>query len=347
MNSPSGLGVYTPEEVWLPFSESLLEWDQGFHELLLGDRIRMVAYKKAIKQSVRPGMTVLDLGTGTGVLALWALEAGAERVYGIDLNGDTLRAAEQRIAAAGFASRFTAIYGISFDVTLGERVDLLVSEIIGNLADNESFVPILRDATERFLKPGGVQIPRRVLSYLVPVEARTAHGQVESGTCRVLSDHYSVEQLLDRCPSRNPFNMYYDAIIPLSCYLAEPLVLRIYSGAWTESPAYDEHRSWRIACDGFFTGFKGYFVADLTEDVVLDISGDDLSGRPSSASWKHAFLPIKTPIEVEAGDQLYLSFLRSLSNGENRWGRQWYGWSGYVLREGQCPGTFLQRTGPR
>ena len=97
---------YEEEQVWFPLSEDILSWDDDFHELMLRDYIRMVAYEKAIKEAVKPGMVVADLGTGTGILALWALEAGAEKVYGIDVNKDRIPQAQERIRKAGYADRF-------------------------------------------------------------------------------------------------------------------------------------------------------------------------------------------------------------------------------------------------
>jgi type I protein arginine methyltransferase len=44
------------------------------------DHIRMVAYENGIKRLVQPGMTVVGVDTGTGILAQWALEAGAVRI---------------------------------------------------------------------------------------------------------------------------------------------------------------------------------------------------------------------------------------------------------------------------
>src|SRR5918911_667206 len=64
---------YEPEQVWLPASEQLMEWGESFHDLLLGDELRMTAFRAAIDEVVWPGSTVLDLGTGTGILAEWAL----------------------------------------------------------------------------------------------------------------------------------------------------------------------------------------------------------------------------------------------------------------------------------
>jgi protein arginine N-methyltransferase 1 len=150
---------YEPEQVWLPVSEAILDWDDSFHHLLLNDYIRMVAFKTAVSEATEPGMVVLDLGTGTGILAQWALEAGAARVYGIDLNEAILRTAIERISAAGQGDKFYPICGLSFEVELPERADLIISETLGNIADNEDCVSILADARKRFLADGGAMLP--------------------------------------------------------------------------------------------------------------------------------------------------------------------------------------------
>jgi type I protein arginine methyltransferase len=146
----AGMPGYELEQVWLPASEQLMEWDAQFHDLLLGDELRMAAFRAAIDEVIFPGCTVLDLGTGTGILAEWALRAGAGTVYGIELNASLLESAVERIAAAGYSSRFSPVLGVSFDVNLPESVDVIVSETMGNLADNEGFVDILKDARRRF-----------------------------------------------------------------------------------------------------------------------------------------------------------------------------------------------------
>jgi len=116
------------EQIWLAASERLLDWDDGFHELLLGDRIRMRAFRAAIDEVVQPGMTVLDLGTGTGILAEWALRKGAARVYGLEFNRDVLAAAVERLGAAGYGASFKPVHGMSLEVALPEAVDVIVSE---------------------------------------------------------------------------------------------------------------------------------------------------------------------------------------------------------------------------
>src|SRR5437879_5144708 len=81
---------YFAEQVWSPTSESILTWDEAFHDLLLRDRLRMTNYRKAVFETVRPGDHVVDLGVGTGILSQWALEAGARRVTGIEMNPQIL-----------------------------------------------------------------------------------------------------------------------------------------------------------------------------------------------------------------------------------------------------------------
>ena len=51
---------------------------------MIGDAKRFTAYREALERDIKPGCTVLDLGTGTGVHALLACKLGARRVYAIE-----------------------------------------------------------------------------------------------------------------------------------------------------------------------------------------------------------------------------------------------------------------------
>jgi type I protein arginine methyltransferase len=332
---------YFVEQVWPPFSESVLDWDEAFHDLMLNDRLRMTAYRKAIRETVRPGDVVLDLGTGTGILSQWALEAGARRVFGIDLNPAILERAVERIRGAGLADRFEPINQLSFDVELPQQVDVLISEIIGNLADNEDFQPILHDAIRRFVAPGGRILPMTTTSYVVPVAARLAHHHLCAGTIASLTSRYDIAALYHDKQVRSPFNLYYDCILPRRSYLSRPQQLRAYHGAWDQPPTYRCHRAFTIERPGRLTGFKGYFIAELTPTTTLDISGDDIAIAETSDSWKHAYLPIEHPIDVEVDDQLHVSVSRCYPEGGRPF-RQVYGWEGRVERAGCVIGRFTQ-----
>lgn len=58
--------------------------DLELQRRMVADRPRTDAFAAAIREVVRPTDTVLDVGTGTGILAMLAARAGARKVYAID-----------------------------------------------------------------------------------------------------------------------------------------------------------------------------------------------------------------------------------------------------------------------
>ncbi len=334
---------YKLEEVWFPLSETILEWDEDFHQLMLGDRLRMHAYKKAIQEVVKPGMIVLDLGTGTGILGLWALQAGAKYLYAIDVNDKILPLAIQRFELGGFSGSYQALLALSYNVNLPERVDVIISEILGNLADNEDFVPILKDARQRFLKSEGRMLPSSVYSQLVPVSSVKAHQQVKLKNIQVLNDNY-LENLLQRLAIQNPFNLYYDAILPDNTYLSQPQVAQEFKMEDDDQASYEKFLTFYIEADGIFTGFKGSFVATLSHSVLLDISGSNIAERTTSDCWKHCYLPVENPVSVRRGDEIYLLFSRSYPTQKDSPFRQCYKWSGTIRRANNTIYAFHQKS---
>ena len=302
---------YAPEEVWFPCSLDIVGWDEEFHELMLNDQLRMVAFRAAIHQTVWPGAVILDLGTGTGILAQWALEAGASRVYGIEVNHKILALAERRLGEAGFADRFRPVKGLSYDVELPERVDLIISELIGNFGDNEDCHRILADARKRFLKSDGLMLPLRVTTFFVPVSSPKVNAQILDGVCKSISRTYDLRRLLERLGVDDPFDVYYDVIVPERRYLSTPRKAKVFDfGSNSVDTSYRIDLSFPASAAGVLTGFKGYFIADLSEQIRLDISGSDVENRTSSDSWKHAYLPIRHPIDVRIGDNIKLTLER-------------------------------------
>lgn len=129
------------------------------HARMLHDDRRTGAYISALAQAVRPGDIVLDIGTGSGVLAIAAARAGARRVYAVEAS-DIAAVAEQVIVANGLADRVTVIAGWSRQTELPEPADLLVSEIIGNEPFEEEILETTLDARLRLLKPSARLVPQ-------------------------------------------------------------------------------------------------------------------------------------------------------------------------------------------
>ncbi|MFA7174074.1 MAG: class I SAM-dependent methyltransferase [Kiritimatiellia bacterium] len=130
-------------------------------ESMLRDSVRCKAFQQAITAAVTPGCTVLDIGAGTGILSLFAAQAGAGHVYAVEQT-QIVDVARRIIATNGFSDRITVIQGDITKVELPEKVDVIVSEWLGSYAVDENLLPVVVQARERWLKPGGRMIPGSV-----------------------------------------------------------------------------------------------------------------------------------------------------------------------------------------
>jgi predicted RNA methylase len=139
------------------------------HIGMLNDKARTEAFINAIKATVKDGDVVIDIGTGTGVLAIAAARAGAGRVYAIEA-GTMADIAEEVIAGTEVAGKITLIRGWSTQISLPEKADVLVSEVIGNDPFGENVLQTFNDAHYRLLKPAARIIPERMTLFGLPVK---------------------------------------------------------------------------------------------------------------------------------------------------------------------------------
>ncbi|HEY4300003.1 MAG TPA: 50S ribosomal protein L11 methyltransferase [Candidatus Didemnitutus sp.] len=146
----------SPEERYRRFNEwCFARFDE--QERMLADRVRMDFYQAAIARRVQPGDRVIDLGTGTGILAAMAARRGAARVYAID-HSDILRHARS-LATANEVRQVEFIATHSREFHLEERVDVIVQEQMGDFLFDESMIANVTDLRDRLLKPGGAIVP--------------------------------------------------------------------------------------------------------------------------------------------------------------------------------------------
>src|SRR5438552_8111309 len=140
-----------------------------YHRSLLADRVRTETYCNAINATVRKDDIVADLGCGSGILSFFAPRAGAKRVYAID-EGPVVELARALAHDNGLADRIVFINASSFDVTLEEKVDVIVTETMGNNGLDEQIVRAIDDARRRWLREDGVVIPRFLEVVVAPVD---------------------------------------------------------------------------------------------------------------------------------------------------------------------------------
>ncbi len=84
-----------------------------------------------LERAVTPGQTVVDVGTGSGILAIVAALSGARRVYAIDSDADAVRAARENLGRNACEGRVTVIHGQLPEADV-ESCDILVANIVAD-----------------------------------------------------------------------------------------------------------------------------------------------------------------------------------------------------------------------
>jgi len=93
-----------------------------------------------LEKYIRSGMRVLDVGTGTGVLAIAAARMGAARVIALDIDGGALENARRNLRLNGVQGRVSLIYGDvgavkgKFDLILANLDRRIIVEILPSIA---------------------------------------------------------------------------------------------------------------------------------------------------------------------------------------------------------------------
>ena len=141
--------------------------DFSQHDRMLADQVRVGAYREAIARHVGADDVVVDLGTGTGVLGFLAAQQGA-RVHAVEHS--------VLIEAARAVARENGLENVEFHnvhssaVELGEPVDAIIHEQIGEAGYDERVVENMADLRDRLLKPGGRVHPRWLDLFVEPVQ---------------------------------------------------------------------------------------------------------------------------------------------------------------------------------
>ena len=137
------------------------------HEEMLSDTQRIEAYHRGIHRNVAPGDVVVDLGTGTGVLALMASKAGAKKIYAVE-HSEFIDVAEE-IARLNGVTNIEFVRANSREFTPPEPVDVVLHEQMGDELFNENMLENILDLRDRVLRPGGRILPARFRLFVEPV----------------------------------------------------------------------------------------------------------------------------------------------------------------------------------
>ncbi|ETV88526.1 hypothetical protein H257_00096 [Aphanomyces astaci] len=176
MSAPPPPSDFTPaaKKAWeesSDFANYFCTYGFIYHQKqMLSDTLRMQRYRDAIFENAScfQDKVVLDVGTGSGILAIWAAQAGARRVYAVEAT-DMAKQARRVVAANKQDHIVTVIQSKIEDVNLPEHVDIIISEWMGYFLMRESMFDSVLLARDRWLKPGGALYPSHATMYVAPL----------------------------------------------------------------------------------------------------------------------------------------------------------------------------------
>lgn len=274
------------------------------HRLLIADRVRTESYRRAIFETVKPGDVVLDLGTGTGILSIFACQAGAKKVYAIEAEKETLEIAKRVVTQSGFQDRIVFLNDLSLRVNLPERVDVIVTETTSNFGLEEGVLGFVLDARKRFLKKSGVIIPRSIELVAVPVEVSTVYKQVDFWSNHLFG--------IDFSPLRTfATNRYYRTSLKRRNFLSRPASLVHIKLSRVKTHLFSSRISFVTQRQGILHGIGGWFSSELSPGIFL-------SNQPpnQAKTWTNVFFPLERPIPLKKGERLTV---RIVSHNGTSW----------------------------
>ncbi len=263
------------------------------YETMEYDENRNVHYREAL-DAAAADRVVLELGTGRKALwARYAASQGAKRVYAVEANSRSYESSKRILDSEGI-SKVELIHGFSDSVSIPERCDLLVHDLIGAIGSCEGMVPFLEDAKRRFLKSNAVHIPNRCRTYFFP-SAMPRQTLAE----RVLGFLSRGGRRVQDMPLVLMFGYRSDAM------LAEP---ELFEDLVLDEPIPEEEvrrSSFTVTRDGLWDGVVFFLRLSLGPD-------SEINTLTSRTNWYLPYVrPFSKPIPVQLGDTIEIDSISS------------------------------------
>ncbi|XP_076813293.1 histone-arginine methyltransferase CARM1-like [Clavelina lepadiformis] len=127
---------------------------------MMQDYIRTGTYQKAMLQNYINfrDKVVLDVGAGSGILSFFAMQAGARKVYAVEAS--TMAAHSKKLVSCSqYAGRIIVVPGKIEEISLPEKVDVIISEPMGYMLFNERMLETFLHAKKFLKQQNGLMFP--------------------------------------------------------------------------------------------------------------------------------------------------------------------------------------------
>ena len=289
---PEGVQAAADGEMQLwPSIGEFFVFDELIYYGLTNDEERNASYKVAIERAVKDKV-VVDIGTGRDAIqARFCAEAGARKVYAIDIVEESYRAAKETVRALGLEDQIEVLHGDATKIELPEKADVSVSEVVESIGGAQGAAHIINQS-RRLLKDDAVIIPERSVTKIVAVSLpeELSHNPTFSSTAA----HY-VERIFAQAGCKFDLRLciknFPESHIVSTSGVFEDLDFRQHA-----EQNFCRHEELVITQDGSMNGFLLWLNLYTAPDEVIDIT----RGR---SSWFPVYFPIFQPgVAVKAGD---------------------------------------------
>ncbi len=249
---------------------------------MVSDPLRTPLLETAVGRLVKKGDVVFDLGCGLGILSFAAIKAGAKKVYACDVDTEALSQAYKTAREQGWGKKLFLFEGLSSDIGLPEKVDVILAETVGSLGLDENILPFVIDARNRFLKKGGQILPAALRIFVAPL------------------DHINLSQKLKKSKGKKIIEIpFQTGIVTPKNLLADGKKFGEIKFLTEKQIGFDHEISFKVERDGILTGFAGWFECDWTKNLTTSTAPN----HPQT-HWQQALLPIEEKTPIKKGQKI-------------------------------------------
>lgn len=242
---------------------------------LLSHKSRLSKFNQAIKQIVDSKSYVIDIGTGTGILAMIAARAGARKVTAIDVNHDSIIYAMKAAQLNGLNTSIDFLESHYEDFHPNERADVVVCEMLSSMMLIEQQIPACSHAVKYFLKKDGIILPNQVSIFAVPVESFD------------LWHRFEIEGFsFPKVPQTIDPTQYKD--------LGNLTKMHTFDLTVENNGKIREYISFKVREDGIIHGLVGMFESQLYDELILNMED----------GWRDLYMPLENPLHVKKDEKI-------------------------------------------
>lgn len=298
---------------------------------MIRDARRTGPFVEALRQAIKPGSVVLDIGTGTGIFAFLACQFGAARVYAIEPD-PAIELARISARTIPGAERIVWIKGLSTEIDLPEQVDVVVADLHGVMPFFKGNLESMADARKRHLKPGGRMIPARDVLRAVPAQAADEYAKF---TNPWRENDYGLDLSAGAPHVLNQWRRARSEPASPEHLLSSPETWGEVPYATGEIRGLEKMLHWVVERAGTLHGLYVWFEGDLGNGIGYSNAPD----LPELV-YGRAFFPFERPTDVVPGDKL--SCLLSARSVQGEFVYQWK--SQITGADGSPKASFNQST---